>query len=88
MARPVLRVPTTEVTRHFGDYLARVRFGGASVIVLKNDVAVAELRSLPGPEATLGRLLELYSAFPVDAGFAVDLESVSRSDRPLRNPWA
>jgi len=88
MARSVLKVPTTEVSRHFGDYLARVRFGGTSVIVLKNDVAVAELRSLPGRDATLGRLLELYSTFPVDAGFASDLESISRADRPLRNPWA
>jgi antitoxin (DNA-binding transcriptional repressor) of toxin-antitoxin stability system len=81
-------VPTIDLARHFGNYLARVRFGDSSVVVLKKGVAVAELRPLPGPEATLAGLLDLYSARPADKGFADALESVSRADQPLRNPWA
>jgi len=88
MARSVLKVPTTELARHFGDYLARVRFGGASVVVMKSDVAVAELRSLPAADATLGGLLEFYAGLPADEGFAADLERVSRANEPLRDPWA
>lgn len=88
MPKAALKVPTTTIARHFGDYLARVRFGGDTVIVLKNNVAIAELRALPGEACTLGSLLELLNQWPPDPEFAADLDKVNRSDRPMENPWA
>jgi len=88
VAKPALKIPTTEFSRHFGDYLARVRFGGETIVVLKNNLAVAELRALPGDACTLGTLLELLNRRPADPDFAADIEQVNQSDRPLENPWA
>ena len=88
MAKPALKVATTDFSRHFGDYLSRVRFGGETIVVLKNNVAVAELRALPGDTCTLGAFLELLNQRPSDPDYAADMEQVNRSDRPMENPWA
>jgi hypothetical protein len=88
MSKSILRVPTTEISRHFGDYLSRVRFGGSTIVVLKNDSAVAELRAIPSEECALGAFLDIWAGSPVDDEFAADLEAVGRADRPPENPWA
>lgn len=87
MAHSTLKIPTTELSRHFGDYLARVRFGGESVIVLKNNSPVAELRALPAENCTLGEFLGRWRSIPADDRFADDLERVNNSDAPPENPW-
>ena len=87
MAHSTLSVPTTELARHFGDYLARVRYGGDTIIVLKNNSPVAELRPLPAAQCSLRSFVELWRESPSDPSFADDLETVNRADRPMENPW-
>lgn len=87
MAHSTLRVPTTELSRHFGDYIARIRFGHDTIIVLKNATPVAELRALAGRECTMGSLFDLLDTSPPDPDWANDIEIVDRADRPLENPW-
>ena len=87
MARASLRVSATELVRHFDDYLARVRFGGQAVVVLKNGTPVAELRALPGEGCTLGDFLDICANSQCDPTFADDIEKVNAADAPLRNPW-
>jgi len=82
-----LAVATTELARHFGDYLARVRYGGGRLIVMKNNTPVAELRALPVARPTLREFLDLWGSLPVDPDFAADLDRVNRADRPLEDPW-
>lgn len=80
-------VSTTELTRHIGEYLARVRFGRKTLVVEKNNVPIAELRPLPDGAATFADLLRLWKRLSFDAQFADDLEQVNDADRPMRNPW-
>ena len=87
MARTTLKVSTTELSRHFGDYLSRVRFDGQTVLVMKNNSPVAELRALPGEGCTLRDFVEILGSLPADEKFADDLEKVNAADRPLENPW-
>jgi len=82
-----LAVTTTELARHFGDYLARVRFGGQMLIVLKNNSPVAELRPLPDATFTLSDFLAVWGDVPADEHFADDLERVGEADSPMENPW-
>jgi prevent-host-death family protein len=87
MSKPVQNVPTTELSRNFSDYLARVRFGGETLIVMKNGAPVAELRGLPSDECSLGRFLELWKRDSSDKAFADDIEMVNQMDTPPENPW-
>ena len=80
-------VPTTELSRHFSEHLARVRFGGETIVVLKNGAPVAELRALPSGECTLGKFLDIWRSLPPDLSFADDLAKVGRLDQPPENPW-
>ena len=88
MAHAVITIPTTELARHFADYLARVRYAGETIVVLKNNTPVAELRALPGKECSLGAFLEVWGTLPADSSFADDLDAVNQADRALENPWA
>jgi antitoxin (DNA-binding transcriptional repressor) of toxin-antitoxin stability system len=83
-----VEVATTELARHLGDYLARVRYGGNRIVVVKNNTRVAELRALPPESCDLRKFLDVCRTVPVDAGFADDLDTVSHADRPAGNPWA
>ena len=87
MANATLRVSTTELARRFGDYLARVRFGGQTVVVLKNKTPVAELRALPGEGCTRSDFLDICANSQCDPTFADDIEKVDAADAPSRNPW-
>ena len=86
-SKEVETVSTTELTRHLGEYLARVRFGRKTIVVEKNNVPVAELRPLPDGAATLADLLSLWKRLTFDTQFASDLERVNAADQPMRNPW-
>lgn len=88
MAGTALEVSTTDLARHLGEYLSRVRFGGDVVVVMKSRVPVAELRPLGGRECSLRSFIDLWVASPPDAAFADDLDAVNNADRPLVNPWA
>jgi antitoxin (DNA-binding transcriptional repressor) of toxin-antitoxin stability system len=83
----VIKVKSTDLARHFSDYLARVRYASTTVVVVKNKTSVAELRPLAGERCTLAQLLNLWRSTPADTGFADDLSMVNKSDRPLENPW-
>jgi antitoxin (DNA-binding transcriptional repressor) of toxin-antitoxin stability system len=86
--KTIVEVPTTELARHLGDYLARVRYGGTRIVVMKNNTPVAELRALPPESCDLRKFLDICRTVPVDPEFADDLDVVSRADRPAVNPWA
>ncbi len=87
MAGSILEVGTTELARHFGDYLARVRHSGDTVVVLKNKKAVAELHGLPTEGCALRSLVDLLHALPTDPDFASDIDAVNHADRPPDSPW-
>ena len=82
-----LSVSSTEFVRHFGEYLARVRFGGERVVVSKSNVEVAELRPIPSRECTLSDFLDLWTAGRMDPDFGRDLATVDDADQPMENPW-
>lgn len=88
MGNTATEVSTTEIARHFGDYIARVRYGGETLVVLKNNARVAEIRPLRAPACTLRSFLDFWRKSPADPDFANDLEAVCRSDVPPENPWA
>jgi len=87
MTRTSLEVSTTDLVRHFDDYLARVRFGGQTVIILKDKRPVAELRGLPGVGCTLRDLIDICANSHCGHGFSDDIERVNAADEPLRDPW-
>lgn len=84
-ARPV---PSTDMARNFGDYLAQVRYGHRSFLIEKNNKPVAELRPLGAETCTLREFVEKWKSLPADRTWADDLERVNRSDLPAKNPWA
>ena len=82
-----LTVSSTELARHFSEYIAQVRYGNKTIIVEKSHCPVAELRPLSSGKCTLKQLLELMDKSSSDQDFAKDLEIVNDSDIPLENPW-
>ena len=83
-----LGVSSTDLARHFSDYLAQVRYGGRTIVVEKNHTPIAELRPLEESSCTLKEFLSLWETLPRDATFADDLDLVNDSDQPPENPWA
>ena len=83
----MIKVPTTELARHLGDYLARVRYGGETVVVLKNRTPIAELRGTGGTRRTLREFMALWKKTKTDPDFAGDLETVNAADKVMQNPW-
>ncbi len=84
-----VEISSTDLVRHFGDYLARVKHRREAFVITKNHKPVAELS--PASErrfATLDELKALFEALPRDPGFADDLEKVNASDVAAENPWA
>ncbi len=81
-------ISSTEVARHLGDCLARIKHAGETFILTRNDKPVAVLGPLPAPRtASLKNVCEALREIPVDPGFADDLERVNAADKPLENPW-
>lgn len=87
MKRSAVAVSSTELVRHFGEYLARVRFAGERVVISKGDAEVAELRPLPSNGLTLFEFLDLWTAESRDSDLGRDLEIVDEADVPMENPW-
>ena len=83
-----ISVSSTKLSRRFSEYLARVRYRGDTVLVLKNNTPVAELKPLPIERCSVRSFLNLWQKDPADPGFADDLETVGGADAPARNPWA
>ena len=83
------RISSTEAVRSFGDQLSRVRHTGETILICKNDHPVATLGPPPGnARLTVGEFVRAWRDLGFDPGFADDLESVNRDDKPLENPWA
>lgn len=80
-------VSSTEMARHFSDYLARVRYGDMTITITKNRTSVAELRPLPAERCTLGDFIEIWRSSKSDPDFAEDIEKAGRTGQNLRNPW-
>lgn len=82
-------ISSTDAARNLGDCLAKIKHTGETFILSKNDKPVAVLGPLPGARTvTLREVWETWRKLPADAGFADDLETVNKTDRPPRNPWA
>ena len=88
MTHSTIEVPSTTLVRHFAEFIAKVRYGGKTIIVVKNKARVAELRPWVAPECTLDALAAIWNMTSANDRFADDLERVNRSDRPPENPWA
>lgn len=81
-------VSTTEVARHLGDYLARVKHKGERFLLTKNDQPIAELLPVGGSRrARWGDLTAAITRLPREPTFADDLEKVNEVDQPTKNPW-
>lgn len=80
-------ISSTEAVRSFGDYLARVRHTGETLIICKNSKPVATLSPAPGMEH--GTLRDFFNTWVPgkDKDFADDLNRVNKSDKPLKNRW-
>jgi prevent-host-death family protein len=86
-------ISSTEAVRNFGDCLARVRYGGETLIITKGNKPVAELRPIETktkktkkPKGTFADLLRIWKPDPNDPGFADDLERANSKDI-AENPW-
>lgn len=82
-------VSSTELVRHLGEVLARVKHADESFVVTKSDKPLARLvpiRSSKG--ATGAEITEALAGLPFDPEFADDLERVNQMDAVPDNPWA
>jgi len=84
----ITTVSSTEVARHLGDYLARVKHKGERFILTKNHRPVAELSPTSHRIGTVADLLRLWRHDPEDPAFADDLEKANSKELPEPNPWA
>jgi len=87
MKKSTVGVSSTELVRHFGEYLARVRFAGERIVISKSNMDVAELRPLAANGLTLSEFLDLWTSEDRDPDFGPDLETVNDADMPMENPW-
>ena len=82
------KISTTEAARNLGDCLAKIKHGGETFILHKNEKPVAALGPLPGTRTiTFRELWELWRKLPADPKFADDLAAVNNADQPPKNPW-
>lgn len=83
----MVRLSATEVARSFSAVITRVG-AGELVEVVRNGVAVAEMRPATSHTVSAGRWRELIAtAPPVDAGFAADLEAARAELGPPSGAW-
>ena len=82
-------VTATELARHLGDILARIRYRHESFIVERSGRPVA--RIIPAESGEAGTVREALTAWMAGAAsdptFADDLARVNAADRPADNPW-
>jgi antitoxin (DNA-binding transcriptional repressor) of toxin-antitoxin stability system len=83
------KIPATRLARGLGDILGRIRYRGESFLVQRNGELVARI----GPVRTsarprLSEVVRVWSSVAADPGFALDLETIGKTDIPVDNPWA
>jgi hypothetical protein len=85
-----IRISATELARKLGDILGKIRYRSDSFVVERNGEAIARITPVATRLAgSLGDGLRAWrEGAPADRGFAQDLATVNRADRPPRNPWA
>lgn len=82
-------ISSTEVARHLGEILARVKLKGETFIVTKSDKPLACLAPISNARrATGAEIMGALAGLPCDPDFADDLERVNRMDTVPDNPWA
>ena len=84
------RISATDLARHVGDVLGKVRFRRDTFVIERNGEPVARLSPIPwhGDVTLVEGLRAWLEAGPANEDFADDLDAVNRADRPPRNPWA
>lgn len=81
-------ITSTEVVRHMGDVLARVKHKGEHFVVTRNHHPIAEIVPASGSRrATWRKLREAVADLPLDPSFADDLDKVNAADRIAESPW-
>lgn len=83
------RISASDLARHLGDVLGRVRYRGESFLVERHNVTIARITPVTGTARLSLRdaVAAWMAAGEPDPGFADDLELVGRLDRPADNPW-
>ncbi len=82
-------ITSTELARHLGDVLARVKHTGQSFLLTKSAKPLARLVPVSPSGAGTGKeVIEALAKLPCDPSFADDLERVNRMDSIPANPWA
>lgn len=84
------RISATELARHVGDVLGRVRYRGDSFVVERSGEPVARVLPIAGatPTSLAEALTAWRSAGEPEPEFATDLEHVGALDRLPGDPWA
>ena len=87
-------VPSTEVSRHFSEYLNRVAYKGEHFLLVRRKQVLAELKPAPRGRR-LGDLPELFRSLPHlsthEAGELLKDIAAARAQlakRRARDPWA
>ena len=82
-------ITSTELARHLGDVLARVKHAGQSFLLTKSAKPLARLVPVSPTRGGTGKdVIEALAKLPCDSSFADDLERVNRMDSIPANPWA
>jgi antitoxin (DNA-binding transcriptional repressor) of toxin-antitoxin stability system len=83
------RISASDLARHLGDVLGRVRYRGEAFLVERHNVAIARITPVtPGGETSVGGAFAAWrAAGPPDPEFADLLEQVGALDSPPDNPW-
>ena len=82
------KISATELARHLGDVLGRIRYRGDVFTVERNGTPVAVIGPVPdGPVGTVREALAAWMEDGPDPEFAADLERVDRADDVPTNPW-
>ncbi len=83
-----IQISSTEAVRNFGDCLARIKHRGDTLVIMKSNKPVAEMRPVAAePRGTLGDFLRLWRSDSDDATFAGDLDRANSRELPNPNPW-
>ena len=82
-------ITSTELVRHLGDVLAKVKHAGQSFLLTKSARPLARIVPVSPSGGGAGRdINEALAKLPCDPSFAEDLERVNRMDSIPSNPWA
>jgi len=82
-------ITSTDMVRHLGDVLAKVKHTGQSFLLTKSAKPLARLVPVsPLVGGTGKEVNEALCNLPCDPSFAEDLDRVNRMDSIPANPWA